>query len=263
MTYAVTPPGFGINGTRGMVSEFMKGACRVASRFGIETGTPLVRRYGGEPFGPNPVEIEELIASRDEFGFIDQYEAAKRSITVPRAVNMLTPKGHWALGIPTGEGYVKVSSPLRRYSDLVAHWQIKQTLLANSDPARYRRGNRVVFGEEWLLNYARELTFRDREIARASHMSMDYWIGMFIKRWLDGEIQSETLDPKTAVFEARSGAMVVKDYSGKHRMRSMIAQLGLSGDIVQDDPLEIGSRVKVRIAGVKMGPRPKILLKSV
>ena len=94
-------------------------------------------------------------------------------------------------------------------------------------------------------------------------MSREYWTGMFIRRWLDGEIKSETLDPKTAVFEARPGVMVVREQSGDHRMRSMVTQLGLWGEVTQDDPLEIGARVKVRIAGVSTGPRPKVTLKTV
>lgn len=264
LLYSVMSPEWMNRGARAMVSELMKGACRVASRFGVETGTPLVRRHGQGPFGPDPAEIERLIASRDEFGAVDHYEAAKCSITLPRGVNTLAPKGHWALGVPDGEGYVKVTSPLRRYADLVAHWQIKHTLLANSNPARYPKGKRVVFGEDWLSQYARELTFRDGQKKRMNVMSRDYWTGVFIQRWLDGKIEPETLDPKTAVFEARPGAMVIKDdSSGKHRMRSMIDQLGLWGDITQDDALEIGSRVKVRIAGVKMGPRPRINLEPV
>ena len=264
MSYSVSPAHMMDRGARAMVSEFMKGACRIASRFGVETGTPLVRRHSSGPFGPDPALIEELIASRDEFGMVDYYEVAKSSVTLSRGVSTLTPKCLWTLGIPDGEGYVKVTSPLRRYSDLVAHWQIKHTLLANSNPARYPKGRRVVFGEDWLSQYARELTFRDSERKRANNMSGGYWSGMFIKRWLDGEIKSETLDPKTAVFEARPGLMLIKDeYNGNYRMQSMVAQLGLWGDITRNEPLEIGSRVKVRIAGVRMGPKPKISLEPV
>ena len=264
LSYSVMLPEAMVRGARAMVSEFMKGACRVASRFGVETGTPLVRRHGPGPSGQDPAAIERLIASRDELGLVDPYEAAKAMVVLPRAVNTLTPKGHWALGIPDGEGYVRVTSPLRRYADLVAHWQIKHTLLANSDPARYGRGKRVVFGEDWLTHYARELTFRDRERRKADKMMGDYWSGVFLKRWLDGEIKSETLDPKTAVFEARPGATLIKDgHVGKYRMRSMIDQLGIQGEIALDHPLEIGSRVMVRIADVKKGARPKVKFEPV
>ena len=263
MSYSVTHPDGLTRGARVMVSEFMKGACRVASRFGVENGTPLVRRYGPGPVGPDPAEIERVIASRDEFGIVDQYETAKAQVSLPKAENTLAPKGHWALGIPDGEGYVRVTSPLRRYADLVAHWQIKHALLANSDPARYTRGKRTVFGEEWLSQYAREVTLRDRERRRASSMGGEYWSGAFLKRWLDGEIKSETLDPKTAVFEARPGTMVVKAAGGRYRSRSMIPQLGMWGDITTDSHLEVGARVKVRIAGVKMGARPRVTLEPV
>ena len=263
MSYSVETPEGPTRGARAMISEFMKGACRVASRFGVETGTPLVRRHGSEPFGPDPAAIERLIASRDEFGMVDPFEVAKAMVAVPKTVNTLTPKRHWALGIPDGEGYVRVTSPLRRYADLIAHWQIKHTLLANSDPARYTKGKRVVFGEDWLSQYAREVTFRDREKKRERMMGQ-YWSGMFLKGWLGGEIKSETLDPKTAVFEARPGVMVIKDESAKtYRMKSMVPQLGVWGEIALDHPLEVGSRVNVRIADVKMGARPKISLELV
>ena len=260
MSYSVPSYDGALRGARVMISEFMKGACRVASRFGVENGTPLVRRHGPGPVGPDPAAIEGLIASRDEFGLVDPYEVAKAQITIPKAVNTLAPKGHWAMGILDGEGYVRVTSPLRRYSDLVAHWQIKHALLANSDPARYTKGKRTVFGEDWLSQYARESTLRNRERKRAGVLAGEYWSGMFLKRWLDGEIKSETLDPKTTVFEARPGVMRVKPDNYTYRMRSMIPQLGTWGDLTLDSPLEIGSRVNVRIAGVKVGARPKITL---
>ena len=266
MSFSVTPIDGLTRGARMMVSEFMKGACRVASRFGVENGTPLLRRHGQEPAGADPAEIERLIASRDEFGIVDSYEAAKALVALPKAVNTLAPKCHWALGIPDGEGYVRVTSPLRRYVDLVAHWQIKHTLLANSNPARYTRGKRTVFGEEWLSQYAREVTLRDREMKRTNNLRDEYWSGVFTKRWLDGEIKSETLDPKAAVFEARPGAMLVKTHysgGGGYRMRSMIPQLGMWGDLALDGPLEIGARVNVRISGVRVGPRPKVTLELV
>lgn len=264
MSYSVTSHEGPSGGSRSMVSEFMKGASRVASRFGIETRTPLVRRHGLGPSGTDPATIERLIASRDEFGLVDQFEVSKAMIILPRAVHTLGPKGHWAMGIPDGEGYVRVTSPLRRYADLVAHWQIKQALLANSDPARYPKSKSFVFGDEWLLQYARELTLRDRESRKIQTLSSEHWIGIFLKRWLNGEIKSETLDPKTAVFEARPGAIIVKDdYSRKYRVRSLVSDLGVWGQITMDEPPGIGARVNVRIAGVKMGARPKINLEPV
>jgi len=264
MSYSVARHEGPTGGARSMVSEFMKGAGRVASRFGIETGTPLVRRHGLGPSGLDPAAIDRLIASRDEFGMVDQFEVSKAMVILPRAVHTLAPKEHWSMGVPDGEGYVRVTSPLRRYADLVSHWQIKQALLANSDPARYPRSKSFVFGDEWLSQYARELTLRDRELKKADSMSGERWVGTFIKRWLNGEIKSETLDPKTAVFEARPGAIMVRDdYAQKHRMRSLVSDLGVWGEIMMDKPLEIGARVNVRIAGVKMGARPKINLEPV
>lgn len=258
MSFSVSHPQGLIRGARAMVSEFMKGACRVASRFGVETGTPLVRRHGPEPLAPDPEALERLIESRDEFGIVDQFEVAKALVLLPRAVSTLAPKNHWALGIPEGEGYVKVTSPLRRYADLVAHWQIKHALLANADPARYTSGKRVVFGEGWLSQYAREVTLRDREKKRQGIMSGQYWSAIFIKRWLEGGIKSETLDPKAAVFDVRTGGMIIKEPSGKHRVQAMISQLGIWGEVILDEVPEIGTRMKVRIADVRVAVRPKI-----
>lgn len=263
MSYSVANVDGMKGGARVMISEFMKGACRVASRFGIESGTPLVRRHGPGPVGPDPAAIEKLIASRDEFGIVDPYEVAKAQVILPKAVNTTAPNGHWAMGIPDGEGYVKVTSPLRRYTDLVTHWQIKHALLANSDPARYTRGKRTVFGEAWLSQYAREATLRDRELKRMSVVTGEYWSGVYLKRWLDGEIKSETLDPKTAVFEARPGTILVKNHNGKYKSRSMIQQLGIWGDITTDSRLEVGAKVNVRVVGVMMGARPRVKLELV
>jgi len=65
-------------------------------------------------------DFEKLEALMDEDGFVDHAEYLKVKLHIPPVQYLLDPAMHWAMGIR--EGYVRVTSPLRRYNDLVAHW---------------------------------------------------------------------------------------------------------------------------------------------
>ena len=116
---------------KGMVAEMMIIAGRTAARFTQERNIPVMYRTSpppSTPMGVRTTALEELLALREPgTGRIDPSAVQASSLFFGMAETSLTPSQHWIMGITQG-GYLKVTSPLRRYDDLLVHWQIKAAL---------------------------------------------------------------------------------------------------------------------------------------
>ena len=98
--------------SRGLVAEFMILAGRVIAQFSIENNIamPFVSQEKGN-FDDELLEKKDLSLS-ESFASIRLF---KRSIT------STTPLSHFGLGL---DKYIRITSPLRRYLDLIAHKQL-------------------------------------------------------------------------------------------------------------------------------------------
>lgn len=81
---------------------------------------------------------------------------------------------HAMLGL---EGYARSTSPLRRYSDLLCHWQIKS--LFQDSPC-------VPFGTSEIIHLSKLISNREKEAQRSMRRSLSFW-GM---KWLQDRNQS-------------------------------------------------------------------------
>ncbi len=86
-------------------------------RLGEEQDIPLPYRGQDPPALPDPTVLAAL-PSEEARAF-----ALKRCMT--RSSSSSTPVAHASLGLPA---YVQFTSPIRRYSDVIAHWQVKAWL---------------------------------------------------------------------------------------------------------------------------------------
>jgi len=111
--------------SRMMVAEFMILYNRLAARFCKDHQIPALYRSQEPPAG---------ILNPDEMGYIYYVFKQRRRIN-PLVVNT-EPKPHSGLGV---EAYTNVSSPIRRYLDLVIQRQMTDFLLQR--PLAYTRGD--------------------------------------------------------------------------------------------------------------------------
>lgn len=115
-----------------LVSEWMVTANRAAARFCVEQSVPIPFRSQAVPVATTR-DLTTLLAARNmDSGEVDVRDLLKNPINFAPATLTVTPAMHWPMGIKDAYGYVKVTSPLRRYSDMYAHWQIKAALLPTS-----------------------------------------------------------------------------------------------------------------------------------
>lgn len=118
-----------------MVTEYMVLANQVAAWFCGEHGLAAAFR-GTAPvtdtnMTPPDMTVEKLLAQRvPGTGYMSMDAAKIGSVLFPTTQLSPTPVPHWLVGLSAGKGYLWATSPLRRYDDMLAHWQIKGALAA-------------------------------------------------------------------------------------------------------------------------------------
>ncbi|KAK9463361.1 uncharacterized protein V1516DRAFT_617852 [Lipomyces oligophaga] len=109
-----------------VISEFMVLANSIAARFSAEHGLSQPYRLGGNENEKNyGLEIKYR---QSGFSYLEFPGAF-----YPTAVSTSTEVGP-AMDLGIKEGYVRATSPLRRYFDMVAHWQIESVIRGEQNP---------------------------------------------------------------------------------------------------------------------------------
>ncbi|KAJ3141443.1 hypothetical protein HK100_006660 [Physocladia obscura] len=176
-----------------MVSECMIMANRVAAKFCAEMDIPTVYR-GQEPLKEASGDVvKAALACIDPVSGVMPF-LAFRSI-VPyfsAASSSIKPISHFALGINVGEGfgsgYMKVTSPLRRYKDMMMHWLIKERLLKEEG-----RVSRSLFTLENVFRISERISDIEKRSEKVSSASSKFWALEWIQRreilWRSGAPQ--------------------------------------------------------------------------
>jgi hypothetical protein len=172
-----------ISPSQRLVSELMVLAGRVASRFAVERGIPLLHRGQERPTAGKGV-VEELEQLKDEFGQIDSLEVEKRAVRFAPGRVSTTPARHSIMGIVDDYGYTQATSPLRRFSDMVGHWQIKSALLPSRHPLADPRG-RPPFSVEELETIIKETEPVSKAAKLVDKRSSLSWALFLIRHKLD------------------------------------------------------------------------------
>jgi exoribonuclease II len=154
------------NRARRLVAEMMILAGEVAAKYGQDNSLPLP--YRGQPQPELPPE-EELI-------LIPVGPARSCAIRrcMPRSEMATTPSRHASLGLNT---YSQVTSPIRRYTDLLAHYQIKAHL----------RGDELPFTTERLQEIMLGLGTNIYEAIMVERQTNRYWTLEYLNRSGDRE----------------------------------------------------------------------------
>ena len=238
-------------GSRQIVAEAAQVANRVASRFGRDRGVPLMRRTLAAPIGSHEV-LADLLNLRDKNGWVDFFEVRRRGIQFALGQYTSEPAEHWTLGVAEGEGYTKVTSPLRRYGDLVAHWQIKHALLHNEP----------LFDEREMQTTFDHVSAREQRWRWIGHAHDRWWALAFVKRWMESGRRIGEYNPvKTMV--GRVTARARRDvFRGMWVQEVHVAKLGLFG-ILEDADIEqeIGAEVALTVDKITLTTHPVIRLK--
>ncbi|XP_039689943.1 ribonuclease II, chloroplastic/mitochondrial isoform X2 [Medicago truncatula] len=144
-----------------LVSEMMILCGEAIATFGSRNNIPLP--YRGQP--QSDINLSEF--SHLPEGPVRSFALVK--IMRAAEIDFRKPARHGVLGIP---GYVQFTSPIRRYLDLLAHYQIKAFL--RGEPPPFTSGN--------LEGLASGVNEKVRAVRKLSNSSLRYWILEYLRK---------------------------------------------------------------------------------
>ncbi|XP_073290285.1 ribonuclease II, chloroplastic/mitochondrial-like [Primulina huaijiensis] len=203
-----------------LVSEMMILCGEVIATLGSLEKIPLP--YRGQPQ-----------SSMDTSAFAHLPEGPVRSsaiIKLMRAAELdfRKPIRHGILGLP---GYVQFTSPIRRYLDLLAHYQVKAFLRGDSPP----------FSAGQLEGMASMVNMATRVVKKLTSSSLRYWIIEYLRR-----------EPKGRKFSA-----LVLRFIKDRVAAILIMEVGLQSSAWVSLGVHVGDEVKVQVE--EACPRDDIL----
>jgi exoribonuclease II len=147
--------------SRQLVAEMMIVAGEVAAKYGKTHNIPLPFR--GQPQPELPPEEELLLLPA---GFV---RACAKRRCMPKSEMSISPLRHAGLGLET---YTQATSPIRRYSDLLTHFQLKAHL----------RGQVLPFTAEQLKEVMMSVTSITQEVTMVERQTNRYWALEYLRR---------------------------------------------------------------------------------
>jgi exoribonuclease II len=147
--------------SRQLVAEMMILAGQIGGQYGTENNLPLPYRGQPQPELPSEEELLQLPPGPTRF-------CAIRSC-MPRSEMSMSPIRHASLGL---ESYVQVTSPIRRYTDLLSHFQIKAHL----------KGEKLPFSREELQEIVYSVSSSSYEATLVERQTNRYWGLEYLKR---------------------------------------------------------------------------------
>ncbi|KAJ7126750.1 hypothetical protein C8R44DRAFT_667467 [Mycena epipterygia] len=238
---------------RGIITEAMKLGCRTASRWCVERGVDVLYRTA-TPLEGTPEALEKLRAMRDENGWVDVAVIASMASVMPMADYSLSPGAHWSMLASEGEGYSRVTSPLRRFSDLLAHYQIHASLL----------GQKLPFSPEYLQEYKHWLKADDRLKKRSNTLHLRTWVLIALKRWMEAP-RTNVPDPVSDLHAVLMRPPRSNSLANDTQSEVRIPSLGISANLVGisdkfANNWQISSSVRVKVKEIKLGVRPSLVV---
>ncbi|KAF6137806.1 hypothetical protein GIB67_040514 [Kingdonia uniflora] len=151
-------------------------------------------------------------------------------VKIMRAAEMdfRKPIRHGVLGVP---GYVQFSSPIRRYMDLLAHYQVKAFL----------RGDSLPFSAGQLEGMSSLVTMNAKVAKRLSNSSLRYWQLEFMRR-----------QPKEKKFRA-----VILRFIKDRNAALLLVEVGMQASSWVSSGSKVGDEIEVRVE--EAHPRDDVL----
>ena len=197
--------------SRQLVAEMMILAGQIGGKYGTEHNLPLPYRGQPQPELPSEEELLQLPPGPTRF-------CALRSC-MPRSEMSMSPIRHASLGL---DSYVQVTSPIRRYTDLLAHFQIKAHL----------RGEELPFSREELQEIVYSVSSSSYEATLVERQTNRYWGLEYLRR--NAECVWDVLVLRWLREDENLGLVLIED-------------LGMELPHRFDRPVALGDRLEMQV----------------
>ena len=168
------------------VSSSMVVACEVAARWCQERKIPIIFRSTlQDPEMPSLTEFKEKILDpeTEKYGQATWRSTRDYSSLLGRGVITTEARRHNSIGV---EAYTKATSPLRRYCDMLTHWQIEAAIRHEAKTgvsfAESRDLSCLPFSCAELEGKLQRLSDRERRITKANRVSKVHWLVQLLSR---------------------------------------------------------------------------------
>jgi exoribonuclease II len=200
--------------SRQLVAEMMILTGEVAAKYGQDRHIPLP--YRGQPQPELPSDDELLLLPAGPV------RSCAMRRCMPRSEMGTTPARHAGLGLDT---YVQVTSPIRRYTDLLAHFQLKA----------YLRGDVLPYTGEQLHEMMMVLGTNTYEATMVERQTNRYWTLEYLQRQGD------------QVWEALLLRWLREDES---LALILLEEIGIELAMRLNRWIDLGERIKVQVSHV-------------
>jgi len=197
--------------SRQLVAEMMILAGQIGGKFGMENNVPLPYRGQPQPELPPEEELLQLPPGPTRF-------CAIRSC-MPRSEMSMSPIRHASLGL---DSYVQVTSPIRRYTDLLSHFQIKAHI----------RGEEFPFDREELQEIVYSVSSSSYEATLVERQTNRYWGLEYLRR--NSECVWDVLVLRWLREDENLGLILIED-------------LGMELPHRFDRPVALGERLEMQV----------------
>jgi exoribonuclease-2 len=197
--------------SRLLVAEMMILTGEIAAKYGQTHNLPIPYRSQPQPELPPQEELMMLPAG--------PVRSSAMRRCMPRSEMGIMPSRHASLALDT---YAQVTSPIRRYSDLLAHFQIKAHL----------RGDTLPFSREEMQEMVMTLGPSAKEASTVERFTNRYWALEYLRRQ-NGEIWQ---------------ALMIRWLREDNNLGLiLLEELGLELAMRFNRPMDVGDRINVRV----------------
>ncbi|KAF2010674.1 RNB-domain-containing protein [Aaosphaeria arxii CBS 175.79] len=177
---------------RNIVEEMMLLACQTAASWCAERNIPVMYRGTVETPSSSVGPVDQFLTSIvrpyiEEHGQMSPSLSSKYLQAVGRSISQSSPLRHRVIG---AHSYLRVTSPLRRFSDMMSHWQIEAALQYEARTGKTFNYQSSAESVASVLPFSRQqvqesiitLIPRERLIRATQRISQQHWTAMALMR---------------------------------------------------------------------------------
>ncbi|KAL9124916.1 MAG: hypothetical protein Q9217_005809 [Psora testacea] len=177
----------GVRSVFAMVAQLMILAGEICANWCRERHLPIP--YRGVQINPQP-SFSRLDFKRnvidpqlEKQGFVNEVDLVKYLKELGSSDCSASPLEHIPLGLPA---YAKATSPLRRYCDILAHWQIEAAIRHDKGTKTHPKTNTDVsclpFSQEQVGTACKKIIAREGQISNVRHRAVAHWCNQALFR---------------------------------------------------------------------------------
>ncbi|ODV82376.1 RNB-domain-containing protein [Suhomyces tanzawaensis NRRL Y-17324] len=220
-----------------LVSEFMIFANQSSASFAHRNDIKIIYR-SQEMILTEEVKktihklIKDSVLSKQK---ISEESLSKILSVLTSAKTQIQPKRHESLGV---DSYTNVTSPLRRYTDILNHWKFEEYLLKKSDWLQLSDSNL-----QFIANHLQNMELINNQIQR---FSSKFWEGIFLKEYLlllkQGKIPSDQKIKFRVLIRSnpRNGNVVLVDVLGFSNLHSKLEVTPTLMELFKKGEVQVG-----------------------